>query len=341
MQCNDWQIGSGSRLLRRWQREPDRGEWEKEAVLVALRHSLALNVREIWAEAIICGQNVWLWWTQSLKHNFLLNKFCSTVPLLVLMTWDSQDNNSTEVQYFWIAWIELWLLISLLSSGSTGTLNSSSMTRHATGMSRRVIVNHGRGSMAWEGATRRMLPKWPCHFKIRCRSSRCQTQGTTRRSHWRDMPGRTTRSTGQALTDCWNWTLFPAPSSDPHHHFRCHWHNAFGESGQNLECFEDRMSPKICQSWAWERRAWASSLAWLNSSWSQEFTGSTSFLNFFEHFVQGWRRGCNGWDSAHGRQKVWQDPSDCQWTHKCRVTEDSGEYFGSGDDQSGIMCSKY
>ena len=104
MQCNDWQIGSGSRLLRRWQREPDRGEWEKEAVLVALRHSLALNVREIWAEAIICGQNVWLWWTQSLKHNFLLNKFCSTVPLLVLMTWDSQDNNSTEVQYFWIAW---------------------------------------------------------------------------------------------------------------------------------------------------------------------------------------------------------------------------------------------
>ena len=195
------------------------------------------------------------------------------------MTWDSQDNNSTEVQYFWIAWIELWLLISLLSSGSIGTLNSSSMTRHATGMSRRVIVNHGRGSMAWEGATRRMLPKWPCHFKIRCRSSRCQTQGTTRRSHWRDTPGRTTRSTGQASTDCWNWKLFP--SSDPHHHFRCHWHDAFGESGQNLECFEDRMSPKICQSWAWERRAWASSLAWLNSSWSQEFTGSTSFLKLF------------------------------------------------------------
>ena len=48
---------------------------------------------------------------------------------------------------------------TLLSQGNTGILSSSSTTKQDIDMFLRAIASHGRGNMAWEDATPRMLRK--------------------------------------------------------------------------------------------------------------------------------------------------------------------------------------
>ena len=146
----------GGRLNDR--EEPDRGgEWESLGGRAALRHSLALKGRETWAHKNVLSISLVAkqWeantstWLNSFYHSI------SQLPKVCLLL-----NPNKSLKYFLTP-------ISRLSSGSTGTRSSSSTTRSGTDMCQRPTASRGRGSMAWEDATLRMLLKWLSHFKIR------------------------------------------------------------------------------------------------------------------------------------------------------------------------------